>query len=189
MTGVYWSKPKSEPPGGTFRCEILQGFTLSPQDEISGIIKEASETFLGTQYNLLSKNCNHFTSYLCQRLTGQPGPAWLNRAASIGVALPCVVPREWISPPEYEAPEGALLDEDDDIHMAHERSSMLGSQRHERHSFDDGVREAEYSDDDYEWDSEEERSYDRSGKGKAPIRDTSGRVVPPADRAPLPSNR
>jgi hypothetical protein len=184
MTGVYWSKPKAEPPGGTFRCEILQGFTLAPLEEIESIIKEASEAFLGTQYNLLTKNCNHFTSYLCQRLTGQPGPNWLNRAASIGVALPCVVPREWISPPEYEAPDGSLLDEDDDIHLTHERSSMLGSQRHERHSFDDGRRDGYYTDDE-EWDSEEERQHGGSGKGKAPIRDTSGRVVPPADRAPL----
>ena len=51
---------------------------------------------MGTSYNLLTKNCNHFTSYLCQKLTGRPAPSWLNRAASIGVALPCVVPREWI---------------------------------------------------------------------------------------------
>lgn len=65
---------------------------MRPQAEIEVIIKEASEAFQGTAYNLLSKNCNHFTQYLCEKLTGTPGPAWLNRAASIGVALPCVVP-------------------------------------------------------------------------------------------------
>jgi hypothetical protein len=40
MTGVYWSKPRSEPPGGTFRCEILHGFTIQPEAEIETIIKE-----------------------------------------------------------------------------------------------------------------------------------------------------
>lgn len=50
---------------------------------------------MGTSYNLLTKNCNHFTSYLCEKLTSRSAPSWLNRAASIGVALPCVVPREW----------------------------------------------------------------------------------------------
>jgi len=37
-----------------------------------------------------------------------------------------------------------------------------------------------------EWDSEDERRQGGSGKGKgkAPMRDTSGRVVPPAERAP-----
>lgn len=37
-----------------------------------------------------------------------------------------------------------------------------------------------------DWDSEEERQNGGSGKGKAAVRDTSGRVVPPADRAPVP---
>jgi len=98
MTGVYWTKPNSEPPGGTFRCEVLQGFTLAPADEIESIIRAASEEFLGTSYNILTRNCNHFTSYMCEKLTGRPGPAWLNRAASIGIALPCVVPKSGSRP-------------------------------------------------------------------------------------------
>ena len=181
MTGVYWTKPKTEPPGGTFKCEILHGFTVSPQVEIDAIIKEASETFQGISYNLLNKNCNHFTQYLCEKLTGRPGPGWLNRAASIGVALPCVVPREWIAPPDFDTADGELLDEDE--HDSHERSRMLSDTdtNHQRHSFDDG-RGGNFIDD--EWDSEEERRQGGSGKGKAPIRDTSGRVVPPAERAP-----
>lgn len=178
MTGVYWTKPKSEPPGGTFRCEILHGFTLAPQNEIDAIIKEASEAFQGTAYNLLNRNCNHFTSYLCEKLTGRPGPPWLNRAASIGVALPCVVPKEWIAPPEYDTADGELLDDEHDD--SHERSRMLRRESHERHSFHDSER------DDDAWDSETERRRGGSGKGKAPIRDTSGRVVPPAERAPVP---
>ena len=203
MTGVYWTKPKSEPPGGTFRCEvslvidpwairsfissaksspeansqqILHGFTLSPQNEIDSIIKEASEAFQGTSYNLLNKNCNHFTSYLCEKLTGRPGPSWLNRAASIGVALPCVVPKEWIAPPEYDTADGELLVEEDDEHDTHERSRMLRRESQERQRFQD----------DSDWDSENERRNGGSGKGKAPMRDTSGRIVPSAERAPLP---
>ncbi|CAK7216749.1 hypothetical protein SBRCBS47491_002933 [Sporothrix bragantina] len=109
VTGVYWTKPRTEPPGGTFRCEILQGFTLATQEEIDSIIRSASEEFHGPSYNLLTKNCNHFTAYLCRKLTGLPGPAWLNRAASIGVALPCIVPRDWIDPPEYDSADGELL--------------------------------------------------------------------------------
>jgi hypothetical protein len=181
MTGVYWTKPKTEPPGGTWKCEVLQGFTVSPQAEIDAIIKEASEAFQGTSYNLLNKNCNHFTQYLCEKLTGRPGPGWLNRAASIGVALPCVVPKEWIAPPDFDSADGELLGEDE--HDSHERSRMLGDTdtSHQRHSFNDG-RVIDLTDD--EWDSEEERRQGGSGKGKAPVRDTSGRVVPPAERAP-----
>ena len=183
MTGVYWTKPRTEPPGGTFKCEILHGFTVSPQNEIDAIIKDASEAFQGTSYNLLTKNCNHFTAYLCEKLTGRPGPGWLNRAASIGVALPCVVPKEWIAPPDFDTADGELLDEDEHDERSNERSRMLADTdtSHRRHSVD--LREGDITDDD-EWDSEEERRHGGSGKGKAPVRDTSGRVVPPADRAP-----
>ncbi len=176
MTGVYHTPPKSVPPGGTFKCEILHGFTVEPEERIEAIIKEASEVFQGTSYNLLTKNCNHFTQYLCQRLTGRPGPAWLNRAASIGVALPCMVPKEWIAPPDFETAEGELYNDEED--NSHERSRMLSStdttfQR--RTSVDIG---------DDEWDSEDERRQDGSSKGTAPVRDTSGRVVPLSERAP-----
>ncbi|KAK0618098.1 PPPDE putative peptidase domain-containing protein [Bombardia bombarda] len=174
VTGVYWTKPKTEPPGGTFKCEILHGFTIAPQSEIDAIIRDISEEFLGSAYNLLTKNCNHFTSYLCQRLTGRPGPGWLNRAASIGVALPCVVPRDWIEPPEFNTTDGELLDEEDEGNNADERSRMLRSSSEEPHLLD--------------WDSEEERQRGGTGKGKgkgkAPARDSAGRTLPAAERAP-----
>jgi deubiquitinase DESI2 len=178
---VYWTKPKSEPPGGTFRCEILQGFTLAAQSEIDTIIREASEEFQGTAYNLLTKNCNHFTSYLCQKLTGRPGPGWLNRAASIGVALPCVVPREWIEPPDFDTADGELVDEEEQ-ERADERSRMLRrSSAEQPHLLGQGNQENRNG-----WDSEEERRKGGNGKGKGkePVRDSAGRSLPPAERAP-----
>ena len=186
MTGVFWTKPRMEPPGGTFKCEILQGFTVSSHAEIEKIIRDASEEFQGTSYNLLSRNCNHFTAYLCEKLTGRPGPAWLNRAASIGVALPCVVPKEWIAPPDFETADGELVLDDDDLITSHERSRMLGDTdtSHQRHSFDDGRHNIPVDND---WDSQEDRRSRSNGKGKGkePVRDTSGRVVPRSERAPL----
>lgn len=183
MTGVYWTKPRTEPPGGTFKCEILHGFTLHPQAQIEAIIKDASEAFQGTSYNLLNKNCNHFTQYLCEKLTGRTGPGWLNRAASIGVALPCVVPKEWIAPPDFETADGELFEDED--HLSSEHSQMLrnADTSHIRHSFEDGPR-GDFTDDD-EYDSEEDRRQGGNGKGKKAIRDTSGRVVPPAEQAPV----
>jgi len=95
--------------------------------------------------------------------------------------LPCVVPKEWIAPPDFDTADGELLDEDE--HNDSESSRMLGSTdtSHQRWSVDNGSRSF-----DDEWDSEHERLAGGSGKGKgkAPVRDTSGRVVPPADRAP-----
>jgi hypothetical protein len=196
MTGVYWTKPKTEPPGGTFKAEILHGFTVRPQDEIDTILKEASEAFQGTAYNLLNKNCNHFTQYLCEKLTGRPGPPWLNRAASIGVALPCVVPRDWIAPPDFDTADGELMD-DDDGHEADERSGMLSDMdsSHRRRSSEHRTRtqledvEEILTDDDDEEDDEQVQDARVNRKGKAPVRDTSGRIVPLAERAPIGRGR
>ena len=186
MTGVYWTKPRTEPPGGTFKSEILHGFTVRPQDEIDSILKEASEAFQGTAYNLLNKNCNHFTQYLCEKLTGRSGPAWLNRAASIGVALPCVVPRDWIAPPDFETADGELMD-DDEEDDADERSGMLSDMdsSHRRRSLD--RRAGTRLQDVQELQSAEEQEQEQGvgGKGKAPVRDTSGRMMPLAERAPI----
>ncbi|KAI9738581.1 MAG: hypothetical protein M1834_008085 [Cirrosporium novae-zelandiae] len=175
-SGVYWTKPRQAPPGGTFRCEILHGFTIRPDSEIEEIIAECSRKFLGTNYNLLTNNCNHFTSYLCERLTSRPAPSWLNRAASIGVALPCVVPREWIQAPDHDTAGGELLDEDDDDD---ERSAMLKHDRRRPQPVDE-------SSDDSAWNSEDDRRKGGNGKGKGLMRDTEGRRIPPADRAPRP---
>jgi hypothetical protein len=180
VTGVYWTKPGTEPPGGTFKCEILHGFTLRPQDEIQAILQEASEAFTGTSYNILSKNCNHFTQYLCEKLTGRPGPRWLNRAASIGVALPCVVPKEWIAPPDFVTADGELMD-DDEVDDSNERSGMLSDMDSSQRRFSLGDRAGAA-------DSERNAGGSRQAGGKrkaSPVRDTSGRAVPPADRAPI----
>ncbi|KAI0404404.1 PPPDE putative peptidase domain-containing protein [Xylaria palmicola] len=178
VTGVFWTQPGTEPPGGTFRTEILQGFTFATEAEINSIIQRASAEFDGSAYNILTRNCNHFTSYLCQKLTGRPGPGWLNRAASIGVALPCVVPRDWIDPPDFETADGELLGDDSDTD-AHEGSRMLRPEARRT------LTASSYSEDE---DSDSDQDYGRrntsKGKQKGTVLDTSGRRLPAAERAP-----
>jgi hypothetical protein len=40
VTGVYWTKPGQEPPGGTFKQAILHGFSFRPAEELEAIIHE-----------------------------------------------------------------------------------------------------------------------------------------------------
>lgn len=91
--------------------------------------------FLGREYDLLSRNCNHFTSELCAELTGRKAPGWLNRAAGVGGRVPCVVPKEWISVPDAEEEE--LEDgEEEGEGQGGEREGMLEeSRRRERRDF------------------------------------------------------
>lgn len=159
---------------------------------------QASEEFLGTSYNLLTLNCNHFTSHLCHALTSRRAPAWLNRAASIGLALPCVVPQEWIAPPDADTADGALLD-DGDEYRDDERSMMLRSTK-------DRVENRHSLDEDSFMDEREDRHPSRgprngqqyvednvaagaSSRGKTILRDTSGRPVPTGEIAPTPRIR
>jgi hypothetical protein len=166
------------------------------QRDLEKVIHEASEAFQGTSYNLLTKNCNHFTSYLVDKLTGRPAPKWLNRAAGIGVALPCVVPRDWISPPEYEdyEGEGELVDEDDNTY--NERSGMLGAEERRRGKMSK-VDEDEWGEEverigrgSISSSSESYRARYHDEEDEPPrlvkLKDVGGGHVPPAEREPLP---
>jgi len=42
VTGVYWMKPRTEPPGGTFRCQVLHGWAYATEEEINRIILDVS---------------------------------------------------------------------------------------------------------------------------------------------------
>jgi hypothetical protein len=124
-TGVYHTPPLATPPGATFRCSILHGISFLSPEEIDKIVQNTAAKFMGREYDLLSKNCNHFTSELCFELTGRRAPGWLNRAAGVGVRLPCVVPKEWVRVPEADDEE--LVDEDGD--GGGEREGMLEESR------------------------------------------------------------
>ncbi|KAH8917012.1 DUF862-domain-containing protein [Atractiella rhizophila] len=59
----------------------------------------SEERWRGNRYELLTNNCNTFTSELAYKLTGRRAPGWLNRAAWFGKSFPCLVPADWIEPP------------------------------------------------------------------------------------------
>lgn len=156
---------------------------------------QASHLFLGPAWNLLLNNCNHFTSYLCERLTGQPAPRWLNRAATIGLAMPCMVPRDWISPPAGDNEDGELVNEDEEDYS--EDTAMLahGSRaRLHTHGDGNGTDESDDSGTSAQVQEQAQRRKDRAeGVLKATSRsskdrDASGWPIPKSERAPLPAN-
>ena len=190
-SGVYYTPPLQAPPGGTFKCTLLHGFTYAPTEETNKVIEEVSKEFLGTSYNLLTNNCNHFTNELVKRLTGQDAPRWLNRAAGIGVALPCVVPREWVEPPDYEGQDGELLSDegDDDRDLGRDEREPMLRRNEERPVYQDrrqSLKRASVEDLGQVGisTSEEASRAGTSGKGKGALRDTAGRKLPVAETAP-----
>jgi hypothetical protein len=156
---------------------------MRSEEEIGAIIKEVSDRFLGQDYNLLSKNCNHFTSALCEALTDKAAPTWLNRAASIGVALPCVVPKEWVEPPDHETADGELVEEAGESEDDERRGESESEGRRER------------SEDSREGETAQMLRPQRKRKRSSVVkeretrtrarRDNSGRTLPASERAPV----
>ncbi|MCJ1329272.1 hypothetical protein MMC10_005951 [Thelotrema lepadinum] len=124
-TGVFWTRPRLEPPGGTFRCSILQGFTYLSPGEIEQLVKDVSARFPGKEYNLITNNCNHFTSYLCRILTHREAPTFINRASKLGKAIPCLVPPQWVETPTADD----LVQDEDSNSMDDEDRPMLWRDR------------------------------------------------------------
>lgn len=110
--------------GDTGRRQETREETL---ERIFGVIQsfQRDSTWDGPSYDLLNRNCNHFSDALAFALTGRHAPAWINRAAWIGLQLPCLVPnvsllqitfarvvlnslrQGWVEPPQAQLDESS----------------------------------------------------------------------------------
>ncbi|CAO3617206.1 unnamed protein product [Cunninghamella blakesleeana] len=131
ITGVFAVEAKSGPPGLSFKQSISIGYTQLTNDQIHKVIQDISKEYVGTSYNLLTRNCNHFTDDLCVLLTGKHAPSWINRAAKLGTMFPCVIPTatDWIEPPDLEgdAPTSSSNDQSSGSTMTYTSKSPPNS--------------------------------------------------------------
>ncbi|KAI7901155.1 PPPDE putative peptidase domain-containing protein [Cokeromyces recurvatus] len=114
VTGVFVVEPKTGIPELTLKKTIDMGTMDLTEAELEDLLLKLSDEFIGPSYNLLTRNCNHFTEALVQKLTKKPIPAWINRAAKLGSIFPCVVPWEWIQPPEFAEEAEAEAEEEEE---------------------------------------------------------------------------
>lgn len=96
--GVFATNPREAPGTVAWREAIPVGYTDMSPAEVHAVVQQMGAQFKGNRYHLLQMNCNHFSSDLCTRLTGQPAPSWINRLASIAVSLHCLLPTGWVPP-------------------------------------------------------------------------------------------
>ncbi|XP_022865618.1 uncharacterized protein LOC111385461 [Olea europaea var. sylvestris] len=82
-SGVY-SCPAGKNLSYTYRERIVLGRTNCSATKVSQILKELSQEWPGSKYDLLAKNCNHFCNELLQRLGVPKLPSWVNRFADVG---------------------------------------------------------------------------------------------------------
>jgi hypothetical protein len=82
-SGVFEVEPRNC-PGFIFRRSILLGSTDMSLTEFCSFMERLSAKYHADTYHLIAKNCNHFTDEVCQQLTGNPIPGWVNRLARVG---------------------------------------------------------------------------------------------------------
>nr|GEU61709.1 hypothetical protein [Tanacetum cinerariifolium] len=60
--------------------------------EVREFMEHHAGSYNGDTYHLIVKNCNHFCNDICQKLTGNTIPKWVNRMAKLGSVFNCVLP-------------------------------------------------------------------------------------------------
>ncbi|XP_078437728.1 deSI-like protein At4g17486 [Wolffia australiana] len=90
-TGIFSGEPR-QCPGFRFRKSILIGRTDLGPREVRSLMAKMAESYSGSSYHLITKNCNHFCNDVCLRLVGRTIPRWVNRLANIGLLCNCVLP-------------------------------------------------------------------------------------------------
>lgn len=59
------------------------------QQEVDALLTDIGGKYTGRSYNLLFRNCNHFSEELVQILCAKPVPGWINRLALLGILSIC----------------------------------------------------------------------------------------------------
>lgn len=118
-SGVFQVPPRCA-PDAKFRESVYIGKCYLDEAAVGQIIANFSSHWPGNRYNLLSRNCNHFASELCETLTGKTPPAWVNRLAWLGEKAKFLLPNGFDAPmmaPVTAARAGAQ-ERDDEIEDA-----------------------------------------------------------------------
>jgi len=86
---VSLQRPKVPPPGTgwTFYQSVDVAPLQKSRGEVETILRDLKVEFSSGSYDLVSKNCNHFSEAMCQRICSKSIPSWVNAAASVGNSL------------------------------------------------------------------------------------------------------
>lgn len=83
-TGVFWEFPR-RCPGASYSDSIFMGNTLMSESEVLSLIQAMALDWQGKRYNILKRNCCHFSAALCKHLgAGETFPEWCLNLASTG---------------------------------------------------------------------------------------------------------
>jgi len=83
-TGVFWESPR-RCPHASYCDSIFMGNTLMSEAEVYDLLQVMALDWQGTRYDILKRNCCHFSAELCKHLgAGEAFPDWIMNLASTG---------------------------------------------------------------------------------------------------------
>ena len=91
-SGVFYHRPQ-EAPNVKFRTQVLLGTVNYTSSKVKDVINSLRDEFQGERYHLLNNNCNCFSERLSVELLNKPIPGYVNRLASIGSSISCLIPK------------------------------------------------------------------------------------------------
>ena len=94
--GVFDTEPR-DVPNATLAESIDMGLYEGTSADVRAAISELKAEFGPNDYNILLKNCNHFSNALVYSLLHIPIPAHVNRIANLGSMFACCIPKEMLS--------------------------------------------------------------------------------------------
>ncbi|KAL4471527.1 hypothetical protein ABPG74_008420 [Tetrahymena malaccensis] len=98
-TGVCQTEPKEYTSNVIFRDSIYLGECNLSYNQVNSILEELKRDFVGNSYDVLTRNCNHFSNAVCQRLLNKSIPSYINRIAYVGNMFRCCIPSALVAGP------------------------------------------------------------------------------------------
>eukprot|EP00931_Biecheleriopsis_adriatica_P107336 TRINITY_DN81686_c0_g1_i1.p1 TRINITY_DN81686_c0_g1~~TRINITY_DN81686_c0_g1_i1.p1 ORF type:complete len:389 (-),score=75.56 TRINITY_DN81686_c0_g1_i1:97-1263(-) len=85
-TGVSWNEPKKHSQH-TYRESVYMGTTPLQPSEIEALLKQLTKEWPAREYDVLTRNCCHFSDFLCRVLAVGSVPQWVLNLAGAGATL------------------------------------------------------------------------------------------------------
>mmetsp|Transcript_48831 Transcript_48831/g.156995 ORF Transcript_48831/g.156995 Transcript_48831/m.156995 type:complete len:309 (-) Transcript_48831:56-982(-) len=71
----------------TYKKPYLVGYTSLSVDQVQGLVDKMADEWQGRDYELLRRNCTHFSRDFCERLGVGAVPSWVTSLAAAGARL------------------------------------------------------------------------------------------------------
>jgi hypothetical protein len=91
QTGIWVQQPRQLPDGfrdgARYKETIDMGSFEMTHRHFSAIMRQHRRAWTAKGYNLVTRNCNHFSNAICLKLLNKPIPQHLNRLANTGASI------------------------------------------------------------------------------------------------------